>query len=700
MKKRSWSIASMVSDGGVPAPEWLKPVAHVPSSRPQAQAEQSAALTASEPSYNQSQNSPSPGSVSQRSPDSPTKHSTPPEPKLDNAELITITARKSSACPACRKQKIKCIMENDAPPCKRCSERGIFCSPNKTLQTIVQDQAIWNKRIECHISRLEAAFNETRGQLSLPPLVFIDAGETADEDAKARHTEVSDDEDLDAIDGNMAIPTPEGLASAPIRSLYAVTRLRSLREGEDADNQSSGIVFQPDFISKGVIKLADAERLAKSYLTRLDHYFYGHLEKYPDFASIRKTSTVLALSVCTVAALHDPFGSDIYDKLSRELRSLVAKLMFRPRLGLEEIRSLCIGSYWLPDMTWMLSGLGIRKAISLQYPKAHLDQPNTDHIGFLHSQLWLFIYLCNEHISILQGVPPSGVTRDFVKWQQHMASPFATDADLRCVSHIDLLLILSRARELYGLDMTKPIPQMLIPQLREFNTQVDRWAATWSRKLPRNKCLGDFPSEAVRLQYHFAKFYLCSHAFRGLHTNEESGVSLSHELEDIAACAITTAFSVLETLLESEELKAGLVGVPHYFHTMYAFVAVFLLKVSARYTHHVNVDRQLVIQTIRQVVDVFDSSPCPRQHLVHRITRGLKEILDRCVAEHNAANGLIGPHGGNGGALHDGHLKHDHDHASGAVNLTMSDSLQPLDQEIFDFWSSLPPSWLIDFSAM
>ncbi|KAK9374423.1 uncharacterized protein V1513DRAFT_445610 [Lipomyces chichibuensis] len=694
MKKRSWTIASMVSDGGVPTPDWLKPVALVTSCRPNPQAGQSAALTTSEPSHNQSQKSPAPGSVAQRSTDSPT-----PEPKLDHSELITVTARKSKACPACRKQKIRCIMENDVPPCKSCAEKGRFCSPNKTLQTIVQDQAIWNKRIERHISRLEAAFNETRGQLSLPPRVFIDVGETADEDAKARDTEVSD-EDLDAIDSDMAIPTADGLASAPIRSLYAVTMLRSLHEEENADIQSSGIVFQPDFISKGVINLAAAERLAKSYLTRLDHYFYGHLEKYPDFASIRKTSTVLALSVCTVAALHDPLGSDLYDKLSRELQSLVAKLIFRPRLGLEEIRSLCIGSYWLPDMTWMLSGLGIRKAISLQYPKAHLDQPNTDHTGFLHSQLWLFIYLCNEHVSILQGVPPTGVTRDFVKWQQHMASPFATDADLRCVSHIDLLLILSRARELYGLDMTKPIPQMLIPQLREFSTQVDRWAATWSHELPRNKCLGDFPSEAVRLQYHFAKFYLCSHAFRGLHTNEESGVSLSHELEDIAACAITTAFAVLDTLLESDELKAGLVGVPHYFHTMYAFVAVFLLKVSTRYTQHVNVDRQLVIQTIRKVVDVFASSPCARQHLVHRITRGLKEILDRCVAEHNAANGLSSSNGGNGGALYDESLKHDHDHAAGVANLTMSDSLEPLDQEIFDFWSSLPPSWLIDYSAM
>lgn len=333
-----------------------------------------------------------------------------------------------------------------------------------------------------HFSRLEAALNEARVALSLPPVVARDTYEIADEETKVRETEVNE-EDPDIVDENMAVKTSESLASAPIRSLYEITRLHSPREDENTDIQSSGLVFQPDFISRGVIKLAEAERLAKSYLNRLDHYFYGHLEKYPDFASIRKTSTMLALCICTVAALHDPLGSDAYEKLSKELRSLVASLMFRPRLGLEDIRSLCIGCYWLSDMTWMLSALAIRKAISMQFHKAHLAQPETDHDRFLRSQVWLFIYLNNEQISMLQGVPSSGMPRDFVKWEEHMSSPFANDADLRCVSHIDLLLLLSRARELYGLDTTKPIPQMLIPQLRDFNIQVDRWGATWSGKL-------------------------------------------------------------------------------------------------------------------------------------------------------------------------------------------------------------------------
>lgn len=32
-------------------------------------------------------------------------------------------------------------MDDDTPPCKRCAERGLECSPNKSIQDIVVEQA-------------------------------------------------------------------------------------------------------------------------------------------------------------------------------------------------------------------------------------------------------------------------------------------------------------------------------------------------------------------------------------------------------------------------------------------------------------------------------------------------------------------------------------------------------------------------------
>lgn len=49
--------------------------------------------------------------------------------------------RKVKACAACRKQKIKCDMEDDGPPCKRCKERNLSCKLNKSLQTLIDEES-------------------------------------------------------------------------------------------------------------------------------------------------------------------------------------------------------------------------------------------------------------------------------------------------------------------------------------------------------------------------------------------------------------------------------------------------------------------------------------------------------------------------------------------------------------------------------
>lgn len=72
--------------------------------------------------------------------------------------------RKVKACAACRKQKvcyiiqgskmitmlthffsfttqIKCDMDDDVPPCKRCKERGLSCKLNKSLQTLIDEES-------------------------------------------------------------------------------------------------------------------------------------------------------------------------------------------------------------------------------------------------------------------------------------------------------------------------------------------------------------------------------------------------------------------------------------------------------------------------------------------------------------------------------------------------------------------------------
>lgn len=598
------------------------------------------------------------------------------------------------------------------PPCKRCAERGLTCSPNKTVQDIMAEQARWNARMTEQFDRLQTALNEARAALSLPHLPRLtipDAPVAAGKDPKPPAAPETAEDDLNSSEDSLA--APDTLATAPIRSLYEVTKPSVSISHEQDQARFSGLILEPDFISRGIVSEAEADRLTKSYISHLDHFFYGHLQKYSSLHELRKTSTLLALTQCTVAALHDPNGSEAYDRLSRELRNVTSTLLFRTRLGLEDIKALCMASYWLGDMTWILSALVVRKAIAMHYHTSHMNQPRTDREGFCRSQMWLLIYLANEQISLLRGAPTCGVSRDFINCETHLSSPYAGEIDRRLISHIDLLLLMNRVRETYGVDTSKPIPFSSIPQLREYFLELEGWGNKWSGRLAKNHWLGSFPSQAVQLHWRFANFFLCTLAYRGLNV-ESTTITLSRELEDIATNAITTALSILQMLIDSDELRAYLVGIPHYFHTMFAFAAVFLLKVATRYKQHVRVDLNVVFGTNKTVLEIFQNCPCAKQHLVHRIAQGLKEMIDRCekqiAAEQNRSRTVLA-----GGKLMSAHhpvalSTPDTDTVTvgsttgfpeldSVPDIVPQDMARWLDLENFDFLSMSPPLWKTEF---
>ncbi|KAK2850674.1 hypothetical protein FQN49_005430 [Arthroderma sp. PD_2] len=665
-RKRPWSVAELSSNPSNPSPpEAMHPVPNGAGDIAMYQSPDSSTKTPNTPPV-------------------PFGMAAPDSPKIS----VAVTSRKSTACPACRKQKTKCVMDDDTPPCKRCAERGLECSPNKSIQDIMTEQARWNSRMNRYFSHLQTALNEARAALSLPPISAVDELNIKEEDTKSSQREPAD-EQQNSLEVAMESDT---LASAPMRSLYEVTKSSEVHEGTA---QFSGLVMEPDFVSRGIITQAEADQLTKTYLTRLDHFFYDHLQKYADIGEVRKTSTLLALTLCTVAALHDPLGTEAYDKLSRELRSVTSSLMFRNHLGVEDIKALCMGSYWLGNLTWVLSGLVLRKAIGMQYHTAHMNQPQTDREGFCKSQMWLLIFLANEQISLLHGSPACGVEPGYINWKNHLASPFSGEIDLRLISHIDLLLLLGKVRQTYGVDAMKAIPLSLIPQLRDYLAQLDRWSQTWTGRLARNKWLGNFPSQAVKLHFRFAKFFICSHAFRGLNV-ESVSIPLAPELQDIAACAVTTAISILELLIESDELRAYLVGIPHYFHTMFAFAAVFLLKVATRNRQHVHVDTHLVFRTSRRVLEVFQHCPCAKQHLVHRIAQGLKEMIERC--EGQIATESPG-HPVNRPINREQHMPTSMAPPPTSTNpeIVSQEMLSWFNLENFDFLSMSPPTWNTEF---
>jgi hypothetical protein len=118
-----------------------------------------------------------------------------------------------------------------------------------------------------------------------------------------------------------------------------------------------------------------------------------------------------------------------------------------------------------------------------------------------------------------------------------------------------------------------------------------------------------------------AKLHLHSHVFRGL-----NGASVPQHFQESAAAAVAAATAIIETVLTDDAIREGLVGIPHYIHSMIAFACVFLLKIAAQYSGQY-IEDTVVFDLTTRAVQQFRSTPVGKWHLVHLMAEGLDKML-------------------------------------------------------------------------
>lgn len=354
------------------------------------------------------------------------------------------------------------------------------------------------------LEHIHSALQQVLDRLSLPPLPQLQTSPGGPSAPSAEDELVPRDDPGPSCDASPRVsPKDDELPHVPIESLYQITRLRALRSDDPADDSHGSInngntQVINDFISNGQLSVEDAERLLQLYLNRLDHFMYMIGGVYKDLESLRRRSPILTACICTVAALHDPHSNHLYGPCNREFRRLMATSMFNRRIDREHLRAMCIGSYWLSDISWTLSGYAIRRAtevnLNANYHRV-VSENNEEATDCL--RLWYILYICDHHLSILYG-RPSIVREDFaiVGWEAFLKAPVSTESDKRLISQVALLVILSNVRELFGPDTGEPIPRGFGTQLASFSRQIDQWMGMWSSELQRmySVALTDLPS--------------------------------------------------------------------------------------------------------------------------------------------------------------------------------------------------------------
>lgn len=455
-----------------------------------------------------------------------------------------------------------------------------------------------------------------------------------------------DPEDLDGCE--ISPPDTPSAVQAPIDTYLDIAKLGS--PGSSTNTPPSVSRQKPnspqDLVTKGVISLSVAETLVERYFTRLDPYLYGICSGYRTVQQLRSRSPHLFAAVCTISALQDPQGQPLYEACNREFRRLMSRSLFEKH-DLEYVRALCISSFWLSDASRILSSDAIRRSADMRLHRSfdHLSAQTDLRSIPSHSspmanttdtmavkdrvRLWYLIFISDQHLSILHNRDPllRSDKEIALSWETFLAREDTTDSDIRLISQVALLVIMSQIRDLLGSDQEARVPQSLSNQIIHYSRQLDRWFSKFSTIFKPDPCIGDFPKRGLQLHYHFGKLYLGHQVFKGL-----NGEAIPPHFITAASMAHEAAVAIFEMILHEENLQHSLVGMPHYFHIMIAFAGHFLLEVTKNYHTQLSLTSGQDFELIRKVLELFQATPSIQQHPICRMTPGLTRKLQECVA--------------------------------------------------------------------
>jgi hypothetical protein len=178
-------------------------------------------------------------------------------------------------------------------------------------------------------------------------------------------------------------------------SLYEVTQLSENRENSPSEDYAPDQALVTDFISRGVVDLQEAEELFHHFDQVLNRYLWdGALLAHKDLTSARRSSSMLSAAILAVTALHMPSKERTFDTCYTEFAKLASESMLGHHHTMDDIRALCIGAFWLADVSWKLSGYAVRIATERNvhqfFRKAVQGSPEHKE----QARLWYLLYVC------------------------------------------------------------------------------------------------------------------------------------------------------------------------------------------------------------------------------------------------------------------------------------------------------------------
>lgn len=217
---------------------------------------------------------------------------------------------------------------------------------------------------------MEAAMKMLAEKLAMPELLLLVEDENGDPIDQETAGDDRGEINASANFVNIGNKSKNGLAgkSSDITPDITPASVPASCLPEITEQSSTGILTadtgtEMDLVARGIVSIGEADDLFNMYHDQLDHYVYRIIPNHSTLASVRKGSPLLTAAICTVSSLHHRSLRPLFNCCYKEFVRLCAINSFSRRNTLDDIRALCIGAFWLDEISWILVGMGEFTAI-------------------------------------------------------------------------------------------------------------------------------------------------------------------------------------------------------------------------------------------------------------------------------------------------------------------------------------------------
>ncbi|KAL4760392.1 Zn(II)2Cys6 transcription factor [Aspergillus foveolatus] len=534
-----------------------------------------------------------------------------------------MSGRLFKSCRRCRQQKVRCDARTRMP-CSRCRAAGY--EHECVLDTINRPRPAERRR-HANTARQRSSFDTGLG-----------VSPTSNISVPSNH--------LENIELQQFSPQDMIAPQSVMHSMSVNMREDSPIFLGDSD------VSDPkgDIISRGIISEEDARCIYERFMNCSKNFIPLFDPVRDTFDSIRSRSLFCFTVIIYLASrAASDFRADTHLQrvLQDEAQRLAEDSFFAKPTKLETVQGMILLAAY-SEKTWFSTALILRTALDLGLeksldtllaqsspPRSYLSARMEDRQLVWQTRTWLISSTLELDVASGTGRKSRLGDVDILKLRKFLDYPLSLHSDMRTVSIIEYHQIRTRGRQIIENSAAAPIIYTELPAIMR---KLQQWWEEWDELHHQNAFHpGAFQRSSLKLMLNYAKVFTYCAAIARIQKLQQTpegdqGIS-SDAVLGLWKSLVEVIESQLTLLVTESAYRCQLVWAPTYPALTIAFITTFAIRV-ARW-HPTLINRRLVLQRVRQILEYLKQPPYPD---IHRTVQIFVNYAGALLAEQDLCN--------------------------------------------------------------